>query len=137
MFARTLAAALAAALILSAAGCGPSVLDEKKSVTLDVATAEHSFDLNSQSVEQQLTVEVNSSTSDVDVYVVKGSEVEAFNRASPKDRASKSIASKLEVKNDKLVTKVPPNTPVRVNVVLSPKPDRKKTEVNVRLTNKK
>jgi len=137
VLARTVAAAVAAALTLTAAGCGPAVLDEKKTFTLEVTEAERYFDLNAQPAEQTLTVEFSSTASEVDVYVVKGSEVEAFMKAGPSARPGKAMASKTAVKSDKLVTQVPPNTPVRVVFELSPKPDRKKTEVTARLTNKK
>jgi hypothetical protein len=64
-------AALAAVALglLTAAGCGPKSLNEKKSYSLDVGV-EQALELDPQRKPQTITVEFTSSAADVSVYVV-------------------------------------------------------------------
>jgi hypothetical protein len=127
-------AVLLAAGALALAGCAAK-LNETKTASLDPADVDLvSYELQGQSAEQKLSVEVNSTDAEVDVYVVKAADAANFEVLLPKQKVEKAMAYKQGVKADTLTATVPPKTDVKVVVALNDK-DRKKTSVTVKMRN--
>ena len=118
-------------ITLVLAGCGPAKLDETKTFNLDGEYPARSMDLDAQSGPQTLNVEFASSDGDVTVLVFKKSDAPTEDdllTAEPK----KALAMK-KGKAESFSVDIPENTPIRVIARM----ETKKTNVNVKVTNKK
>jgi hypothetical protein len=123
-----LTAPLAAACLLTVAGCGPAKLDVERTWTLDAEP--QMLILEAQPKAQNITVTFDSTDTDVTVLLIKESDI-------PKDEegivpTSKAIAFK-SGKSGSFTGELPANTAAKV-IVRSP--GSKKTQVKVHLTNK-
>ena len=115
-------------------GC-TAPLDETKTVTLDHGDAYlKTFDLPNQPKEQTLRVEATSTESEVDVFIVLADKQADFDKATGEGRVKAAAASSLRTKDAKISATIPPKTESRVLVQLV---GLKKTEVKIRMTNKK
>lgn len=128
MFARSLTAALAAALTLAAAGCGPPVLDEKRSLSVAPGMP-RAVDLPAVAKPQTVTVRYDAPAA-VNVYVLKTADFGDLNAEIP---AAKALAKATGGKAGTLTADVPANTATRVVVDAT---DRK-ADVELHVTNKK
>jgi hypothetical protein len=110
-------------------GCGPARLDVSKTETLDPGEAK-SIICDPQSKPQTLTVEFESSASEIIAFVINESEVKDDNLILVD--SSKAIA-KAEGKTGKFTAEVPANTGVHVII----RGAKVKSEVKLHVTNKK
>jgi hypothetical protein len=128
VIARTPTAVLAAVLMLSAAGCGPPVLDQTQKLSL-IPGDTKSADLAAVDKPQKITVKYDSSATTVNVYVFKSSDAPDLGKTLPVDKA----LAKESGKSGTLTVDVPAKTATRVVVTGA----EKSTEVTLHLTNKK
>ena len=121
-------------VLVATAGCSGR-LDQTVTATLDNGGDYlKTYDLKGQPTEQTLKVDVTSTESDVDVFIVLADKVEEFEKANGDARAKVAADSKLKTKSASLSAVIPPKTDSRVIVQLA---GMKKTEVTVKMTNKK
>jgi hypothetical protein len=126
VFARSLTAVLAAVLVLSAAGCGPPILDEQRKISLSPGEAK-SADLPAVDKPQKLTVKFDAGAK-VNVYIFKAADVSELTSLP----ADKAIKKEVGAKSGTLTADIPAKTATRVVVDGA----EKSTEVSLHLTNK-
>jgi len=106
-----------------------------KKFTLDVGgDYSKQFDLPEQPKEQTIKVEMTSTESDVDVFIILADKQADFDKVHGDARAAAAAASQLKTKSATISATVPPKTEVRVLVQIV---GTKKTEVTLRMTNRK
>ena len=113
------------------AGCGPSPLNENKTLTLDKEYGARAIDLPAVSKPQTINVEFTSSDGDVTVLLFKEEDAKGDNMdAFP---SAKSLAQKRS-KAASFSVEVPANTPTRIVVRQAA---AEKTDVQLKINNKK
>lgn len=119
-------------------GCGPAPVKGDINKTLTPSEPEAMLEVPAISKERTVVVDVTSSATEVDIYVIDGKEdVDKFIGASHDERPKKAIASKQLVKAGTLEAKVPANTEAKVIVYLSDKASkREKTDVTGKISSK-
>ncbi|HUR55439.1 MAG TPA: hypothetical protein VMZ71_14995 [Gemmataceae bacterium] len=122
------------AVMCGLSGCA-APLDESKKFTLDQGgDISKQFDLTEQPKEQTIKVELTSSETDVDVFIILADKQAEFDKSSGEKRVAAAAASQLKTKSATITAVVPPKTEVRILVQLA---GIKKTDVSLRMTNKK
>lgn len=131
MTARLLTAAALLAAAFALPGCGPGTLNDERTLSLSDGGEARSIDLDASGAPQTLTVTFESSAGPVLVGVWKKEDAKELDDliTAPK---SKALGSALGEKGT-LTAEVPANTPVRVIA----RDSTKKTDVKVKVTNKK
>jgi len=131
MFSRVLPVAVAVSL-LWLAGCGPGKLDQNMTLTLEGDVAARAIDLPAVSKPQTINVEFSSSDGEVTVLVFKAEDAKKDDELQMAP-SSKALAKKRS-KGESFSVDVPENTATRVVVREA---EAKKTDVQVKVTNKK
>jgi hypothetical protein len=129
MVARAILAALMVAGLASLSGCGPARLDQTSKFTIDAhGTPGHTIELSAQPQPQAITVEFESSTTEVTAALFKAGE-EVY---PEKINLSKAIKGE-KGKSGKFTADVPANTATQIMVGEA----SKSTEVKLHITNRK
>ena len=129
MVARAILAALMVAGLASLSGCGPAKLDQNSKFMIDAhGTPGHIVELSAQPQPQAITVEFDSSTTEVTVALFKTSD-EVYPEKIDLAKAIKGAKGK----SGKFTADVPANTETKVVVGEA----SKSTEVKLHITNRK
>lgn len=102
---RNLFAAVVAAGVLAAVGCGPNKLNEVKTFDLGTEKAAQAFDTPAQGAAQTVKVEV-SSNNKVDVYVLLNAPANAID-LEEKDLKAKATSLKIGTTSETFSVQVP------------------------------
>lgn len=132
-------APVAAAALLSLAGCAAKVNDSINA-SLSPNAPDKRYVIPKASGERTITVDVNSTAAEVDIYVFSETDddkLDKLMKESHDSRGKKALAAKQTIKSGSLDATVPANTEVAVVVYLSEKAaKREKTEVTGKITSK-
>lgn len=103
---RVFFAAVAAAVLVAAAGCGPGKMNKTASFALGTDKPAVGYDANKQSADQTLKIEVEADNS-VSVFVVTGMTLDDAVNTSEFDLKGKAVASKVDTKKDTFTAAIP------------------------------
>jgi maltose-binding protein MalE len=103
---RVFFAAVSAAILAVAAGCGPGKVNKTASFALGTDKPAVGYEANKQSAEQTLKIEVEADNS-VNVFVVTGMTLDDAVNTLEVDLKAKAVASKLDAKKESFTASIP------------------------------
>ncbi|MEO2089306.1 MAG: hypothetical protein ABGY75_07395 [Gemmataceae bacterium] len=103
---RVFFAAVTAAILAVAVGCGPGKVNKTASFALGTDKPAVGYEANKQSAEQTLKIEVEEDNS-VNVFVVTGMALDDAVNTLEVDLKSKAVASKLDAKKESFTASIP------------------------------